>query len=109
MNASQGSIPADRDLPQSTGWRELWLKEDWWAVWLGLALVVAAYFLFASGSSLKWIAVTPVKWSHGSELAEHFLVNWTRYLAQFPFCLRSSSDPPPRAGRALPRVFAASP
>ena len=87
MNASQGSIPADRDLPQSTGWRELWLKEDWWAVWLGLALVVAAYFLFASGSSLKWIAVTPVKWSHGSELAAHFLVNWTRYLAQFALWL----------------------
>ena len=87
MNASQGSIPADRDLAQSTAWRELWLKEDWWAVWLGLALVVAAYFLFASGSSLKWIAVTPVKWSHGSELAEHFLVNWTRYLAQFALWL----------------------
>ena len=87
MNASQGSIPADRDPAQSTAWRELWLKEDWWAVWLGLALVVAAYFLFASGSSLKWIAVTPVKWSHGSELAEHFLVNWTRYLAQFALWL----------------------
>src|SRR5207253_733654 len=29
----------------------------------------------------------PVKWSHGSELAEHFLENWTRYLAQFALWL----------------------
>ena len=20
-------------------WRELWLKEDWWAIWLGLGIV----------------------------------------------------------------------
>src|SRR2546423_15591463 len=104
MNASQGSIPADRDLPQSTGWRELWLKEDWWAVWLGLALVVAAYFLFASGSSLEWIAVTPVKWSHGSELAEHFLVNWTRYLAQVALWLPRGVGSPSRHRSLRARV-----
>src|SRR6266480_3697107 len=83
MNASQGSIPADRDLAQSTAWRELWLKEDWWAVWLGLALVVAAYFLFANGSSLKWIGVTCVIACQVPEEVLGELVNWTRYLAQF--------------------------
>ena len=43
----------------TTGWRELWLKEDWWAIYLGLGLVIAGVVLFASGSSLKWLAVTP--------------------------------------------------
>ena len=33
----------------SNGWRELWLKEDWWAVWLGLAIVVIGLALFAHG------------------------------------------------------------
>src|SRR5207253_1838790 len=23
-----------------TGWREIWFKEDWWAIWLGLGIVV---------------------------------------------------------------------
>ena len=83
MNTTQVSIPVQVAPRPATGWRELWLKEDWWAVWLGLTLVLAAYVLFAGGSSLKWITVTPAKWSHGSQLAEHFEANWLRYLAQF--------------------------
>ena len=35
---------------RETGWHELWLKEDWWAGWLGLGLVVIAFALFAGGS-----------------------------------------------------------
>lgn len=69
--------------PPASGWRELWLKEDWWAIWLGLGIVLAGYVLFTGGSSLKWIAVTPVKWSTFGQLAEHFAHSWTRYLAQF--------------------------
>jgi uncharacterized integral membrane protein (TIGR00698 family) len=65
------------------GWRELWLKEDWWAIWVGLGIVVAGYILFANGGSLKWIAVTPPKWTTFSELGAHFSANATRYLAQF--------------------------
>ena len=34
---------------QEPRWRELWLKEDWWAVWIGLGLVIAGFALFASG------------------------------------------------------------
>src|SRR5262249_10279503 len=64
-------------------WRELWLKEDWWAIWLGLGIVVVAYAFFAGGSSIKWIAVTPAKWSNFSQLATHFTANYDRYVAQF--------------------------
>jgi uncharacterized integral membrane protein (TIGR00698 family) len=70
--------------PSSTlGWRELWLKEDWWAIWLGLGIVVVGYVLFANGSSLKWIAVTPEKWSSLDQLGAHFAANGIRYLTQF--------------------------
>ena len=32
----RGAISAPR-------WRELWLKEDWWAIWLGLGIVIIGY------------------------------------------------------------------
>jgi uncharacterized membrane protein YadS len=64
-------------------WRELWLKEDWWAIWLGLGIVVVALALFARGTSIGWIAVTPAKWSSVAQLGAHFAANWPRYVVQF--------------------------
>ncbi len=66
-----------------SGWRELWLREDWWAIWLGLGIVVIGYLLFVNGSSLRWIAVAPSKWSSFDELGAHFAANSLRYIAQF--------------------------
>src|SRR5580693_8088740 len=71
-----GELPA-REIP---GWRELWLKEDWWAIWLGLGIVLLGYVLFANGASLRWLAVTPGKWSTPGQLAQHFAANYARYL-----------------------------
>jgi uncharacterized integral membrane protein (TIGR00698 family) len=68
---------------QSMGWKELWLKEDWWAIWLGLGIVIVAYLFFANGSSIKWIAITPDKWSNFGELTSHFGAHIIQYLAQF--------------------------
>ena len=70
--------------PAQLGWRELWLKEDWWAVWIGLSFVIAAYVLFTSGSPwLKNIAVAPKKWSTFSQLLTHVNENAVWYLAEF--------------------------
>ena len=69
--------------PQRSGWQELWQKEDWWAVWLGLGVVILAYILFASGSSISWIAVAPAKWSTLSQLGAQLSANVPRYAAQF--------------------------
>ena len=68
---------------RSMGWKELWLKEDWWAIWLGLGIVVVAYLFFANGSSIKWIAITPGKWSNFSEMSSHFGAHIKQYFAQF--------------------------
>ena len=89
MSAIELNTPAAPPNPPATalGWRELWLKEDWWAIWAGLGLVIVAYLLFANGSSLKWIAVTPAKWSSFAELGAHFSANALRYLAQFALWL----------------------
>jgi len=67
----------------SGSWREIWLKEDWWAIWIGLGAVIVAYVFFANGSSIKWLAVTPAKWSEWSALGAHFQANYLRYVAQF--------------------------
>ena len=46
----------------AAAWHELFAKEDWWAIWIGVALVLAAVVLFSAGLSIKWLAVAPQKW-----------------------------------------------
>ena len=75
----EGGAVARRD----SDWNELWLKEDWWAIWLGLGIVVVGLALFGYGGSWRWVAVTPVKWTSLAQLAQHFADNWLRYVVQF--------------------------
>ncbi len=58
-----------------------WLKEDWWAVLLGLSIVLLAYIFYLSGSSISWIAVAPGKWSNLSQLGTQLSKNGVKYLA----------------------------
>jgi uncharacterized integral membrane protein (TIGR00698 family) len=83
MSAQQAAVTETSGL----GWTELWRKEDWWAVWLGLGAALAAYALFVNGSSIAWLAVSPPKWSTLAQLFAHFEVNAARYLVQFPVFL----------------------
>jgi uncharacterized membrane protein YadS len=76
-------VKEDEVALRSMGWKELWLKEDWWAIWLGLGIVAAAYLFFVNGSSIKWIAITPAKWSTFDQLTGHFTAHIAQYAAQF--------------------------
>ncbi|HEY6902261.1 MAG TPA: putative sulfate exporter family transporter, partial [Puia sp.] len=60
---------------------KFWAKEDWWAVWLGLGIILLAYVFYLSGSSISWIAVAPAKWSTLSQLGSQLAANAVRYLA----------------------------
>ncbi|WP_214071774.1 putative sulfate exporter family transporter [Mucilaginibacter sp. dw_454] len=64
-----------------SGWSEFWSKEDWWAVWLGLSIVVIAYAFYLGGSSIGWIAVSPGKWSTLSQLGTQLSKNGIKYVA----------------------------
>jgi hypothetical protein len=77
--------------PAHVGWKELYLKEDWWAVWVGLGLMVLAILLFQEGASnvIKSLAINPggLKWSTFDQLANHFTQNALLYFYQFVFWL----------------------
>jgi uncharacterized membrane protein YadS len=87
MSTTEILSPPDRTGRSPSLWSELYLKEDWWAIWLGVGIVIAGYALFAGGGSLKWLAVTPGKWTSLAQLGVHFAENWLRYLVQFGFWL----------------------
>src|SRR5580658_8372176 len=86
MSSVSNSLETTRTLRATRepgAWREIWLKEDYWAIWIGLGTVIIAYLFFANGSSIRWLAVTPAKWSDLSALGAHFQANYLRYIAQF--------------------------
>lgn len=67
----------------SMGWRELWLKEDWWAIWLGIGIIFIALMFFAGNGTLKPLAILPPRWDSFSQLLGHFKVNFLWYIIQF--------------------------
>lgn len=84
VEAAQGRGPA-------TILRALGAKEDIWAIWIGLSIVLASGVLFTSGASLRWLAVLPPKWSDPSQIAVDLAQNWPRYGAQLLFWLAAFS------------------
>jgi uncharacterized integral membrane protein (TIGR00698 family) len=73
-------IPDDTQPPQSRG---IFSNEDWWSIWIGLILVAAAYALFASGSSIKWLTVTPARWTDAGSAWANFTSHIGNYVALF--------------------------
>ena len=58
--------------------------EDWWAVWVGLLVILLSLAGFWAGSPLvKDLAVTPGKWSDPDGIARDLQTNFRGYLAIF--------------------------
>jgi uncharacterized integral membrane protein (TIGR00698 family) len=72
-----------RALVRRSPWGELFRKEDWWAIWIGLGLIAVAVALFAGGGSIKWIAVAPQKWTHLSDVTQQLKLHGLQYAALF--------------------------
>jgi uncharacterized membrane protein YadS len=62
---------------------KLWTTEDWWAVWLGIGIVLLALISFWAGGTIRGWAVTPGGWSQLSELGADLASHWGGYLAIF--------------------------
>src|SRR5271163_548324 len=76
-------IVGPRPIARNSPWAELYRKEDWWAVWIGLGMIAVAIALFAGGSSIKWIAVAPQKWSHLQDIRLQLAQHGAQYGALF--------------------------
>ena len=72
---------ATPDSPSPT--RSWFRTEDFWAILLGLGLVIAAAILLFAGSSLKWLAVMPAKWTDAGVAVSQLFAALPRYLALF--------------------------
>ncbi|MBI5488336.1 MAG: putative sulfate exporter family transporter [Deltaproteobacteria bacterium] len=73
-------------MPENRGrWSEFYLREDWWAVWLGLGIVIVSFLLYGAGhaETLVRFAVQPPKWSEAGKVGAHFAECWMWYLVLF--------------------------
>ena len=70
---------------EGKGKSAFWLKEDWWAVFLGLGIICigVAFYAGGIGAALKFFSVSPPKWSQFSLVADHFAGAWPGYLVLF--------------------------
>lgn len=78
-----GAAPANEPGAGATRGHGLFSTEDWWAVWIGLFVIVVAWALFASGSSIKWLAVAPAKWTSPADAAASLAAHLPSYAALF--------------------------
>ena len=80
------SVAGDANAGAATparGQRRPFGTEDWWAVAIGLFAIVIAYALFASGSSVKSLAVAPARWGDFGHLARDLATHAGGYAALF--------------------------
>jgi uncharacterized integral membrane protein (TIGR00698 family) len=70
-------------LKRSSPWSALARTEDWWAILIGVGLIVLAVGAVAAGLNLKWLAVAPQKWSTLTEVRQQLAAHAPQYLALF--------------------------
>jgi uncharacterized integral membrane protein (TIGR00698 family) len=74
----------EEEVKKPMGWKELYLKEDWWAIYLGIGIIILAIAFFYGGNTfLKSLSVLPPTWSVFGNLMEHFSSQVGWYGLQF--------------------------
>src|SRR5208337_2770233 len=71
--------------PSPMGWKELYLKEDWWAIYLGIGLMLVTLIAYSAGSDvIKSLTINPggLKWASFGQLLAHFQANFHLYALQ---------------------------
>ena len=63
--------------------QKLWKTEDYWAVWLGLGIVLLGLAVYSTGGSIAGWAVKPGSWSDLGGLAGDFAKHLRHYLIIF--------------------------
>jgi hypothetical protein len=51
------AVKAPAESAEVPGWSELWQKDDWWAIWLGLGLVIVAIVAYFAAGTASQAAV----------------------------------------------------
>lgn len=72
-----------RDPRRGGFWRALASQEDGWSIVIGLGLIAVAYALYATGGSIRWLAVAPAPWTNAGDAFRYFGAHWPNYLALF--------------------------
>ncbi len=81
--AAPASNASAAKVASAPAWRSLFAKEDSWSIWLALILIAIGYALFAGGTSIKWLAVAPAKWTTVGAAAQDFAAHAGSYLALY--------------------------
>ena len=80
-------MPEKQGEPQAMGWKELYLKEDWWAIYFGIEIVVATLIAFLVGKSIivQSLTINPggLKYLSLGQLMGHFSHNFHLYIFEF--------------------------
>ena len=58
-------------------------REDWWAVWLGLGLIVLTMLFFWMGGSIKSWAITPGSWGNFSKIIDDLAAHYLAWIILF--------------------------
>jgi hypothetical protein len=71
---------------KKSAWMQLWKTEDYWAVWLGLGIILFSLVMYATGRTegLRNIAVKqPSGWTSFSTVTDHLASSWGWYIVLF--------------------------
>ena len=72
----------------SGGWSDLWKQEDYWAMWLGLTIVVLAIVFWSNGYNfMKWIVVKIPNYSDYNTALSYLSSHKTTLLTLYLFFL----------------------